>query len=107
MSLRVPVAPPELPTIHLNGNSVDTLLTQYSKALEAMEDARNAFARIDFHPRDYYVKGQQSFSNAQTHRHVALHHLDQVIQYLESHVIYLAEQSLSRTARNTPRNAKD
>lgn len=106
-SLRVSVDAPELPTIHLNGNSVDTLLTQYFCALKALEEARDIFCRIDFHPRDYYPKGPDSFSHAQTQRHVALHHIDQSIQYLESHVEYLSEQSHLRTARNTPRHAQN
>lgn len=102
-SLSVQVDPPELPLIHLNGNSVETLLTQYFCALKALEEARDIFCRIDFHPRDYYPKGTDSFAHAETHRHVALHHIDQSILYLEHHVQYLSEQSDLRTARNTPR----
>lgn len=106
-SFRVQLDPPELPVIHLNGNSVNTLLDQYTAALESVQAARNSLCDIDFHPRDYYVKGPDSFQRARTSRHVSLHHLDQVIQYLESHVEYLVDQSILRSPRNTPRTAQD
>lgn len=80
------------PLIHLNGNSRENLLADYKAAYRAAKAAREAFARIDFHARDYYPLGPEAFPRAREARARHLDHLDSVILYLQDHVVSLLRE---------------
>jgi hypothetical protein len=55
---------PLVPTIHLNGNSRESLFDDYSKAAEAASQAVEALRSVDLHPRNYYVQGDDAWLKA-------------------------------------------
>ena len=89
-----------LPTIHLNGNSREALLQQYTEitgplveALNAITEplieALNAIERVEFHPRDYYVQGDEAFGEAAKERAKVYLDLERIIQYFHTHVNHI------------------
>lgn len=96
----------EFPVIHLNGTGIDSLFQQYNMAWRSLKAARDHLCDATCHPRDFYPKGDQAYYTAYAQRQAALHHLDQVHDYLEAHVAFLSDQLATRTPRNTSRTAK-
>jgi hypothetical protein len=82
---------PTLPSVHLNGTGRATLAADYGNAYRALVAARDAFASIEFHARDYYPQGPAAYSMARTERDIELHRMGQLMQYLEAHLIHLGE----------------
>jgi len=79
-----------LPTIHLNGTSRETLSREYQNAWRAARKAREVLVESTCHARDYYVHPHDSaFSEARQDRDNQLQKLDEVIEYLEAHVMHL------------------
>ena len=67
-----------LPTIHLNGSSVNDLLKGYSDAHEAVSVAMEKLAACGPHGRDYYVTGQFDIDKAIMEHRVRLNKLKEV-----------------------------
>lgn len=44
-----------LPTVHLNGTSKQMLLEGYQNAWQSIQTAIETLAKVEFHPRDYFV----------------------------------------------------
>jgi len=80
------------PLIHSNGNSGQTLLDEYSKAMEVVINLREAFGKIEFHPRDYYPLGMDQYDNAKAQRMEILNKLNDIDGYLTGHAINIYEQ---------------
>lgn len=53
-----------LPTIHLNGTSQESLHAGYREALQSIQSAIDALARIPPHGRDYYPQGPHAYAQA-------------------------------------------
>lgn len=66
----------QIPTIHLNGTSRETLIDDYSKAAHAVSDAISALKGTEPNGRDYYVQREGALAKAQ------LEHVDR-LQRLE------------------------
>ena len=79
-----------LPTIHLNGNSREALLQQYTEITGPLVEALNAIERVEFHPRDYYVQGDEAFGEAAKERAKVYLDLERIIQYFHTHVNHIA-----------------
>jgi hypothetical protein len=79
-----------LPTIHLNGTGRDTLLRDYSEAYTQLIKFRDAFARIEFNARDFYVQGSDAFPRARSARDELRLRIGQLMEYLEAHLAHLA-----------------
>lgn len=79
-----------LPTIHLNGSNRQRLREDYLQAHRALLKARDAFAAIDCHARDYYVAGPDAWPQARSQRDAALHKFGQLSEYLEAHLLHLS-----------------
>ena len=47
----------QLPTIHINGTSADSLLDDYGNCMNALLDAINTLQRCGPNGRDYYING--------------------------------------------------
>ena len=53
-----------IPTIHLNGTSRDTLLSELESAHAAVSAAIDALRQVTVHGRDYYVQGDGAYIKA-------------------------------------------
>jgi len=58
-----------MPTVHLNGTSRRMLTDGYLAAHDAVQNAIERLAKVEFHPRDYYVhKDPDAYSKARAER---------------------------------------
>jgi hypothetical protein len=80
-----------LPTIHLNGTSREMLLEGYDAAYRKLLKFRRAFREIEFNARDYYVAEPDAWSEACQEREEMQNKINCVIDYLEAHLVHLAE----------------
>jgi len=96
-TLRTPIV---LPLIHPNGNDRESLRAQYAKADNHLADARAAFNKIEFHPRDYYPLGQDAIAVSSQAR-AAIHAAFDIIE------AYLEEHTLALTLPEEPRTIKE
>ena len=58
------------PTIHLNGTSRETLISEYREAYDALQLAQQALCKVTVHARDYYPQGDEAFKQAKD-EHIA------------------------------------
>lgn len=87
------------PTIHLNGTSAKMLEEDYGRAHDLLQDFRDAFCKVEFHARDYYVQGDNSFSQARKEREEILKKISEIDKYLETIRLSVHEQSEARKRR--------
>ena len=80
-----------LPSIHLNGSGRRKLTEDYSAAYNKLIQFRDSFRAIEFNARDYYPQGNSAFSKARTDRDIMEHKIGSLMQYLEDHLLHLAE----------------
>ena len=52
-----------LPTIHLNGNSKESLLSGYLESREKFREFKKRLRAIDFHSRNYYIQDAEWFGH--------------------------------------------
>jgi hypothetical protein len=81
------------PTIHLNGTGAQSLLSDYQAAYDAVRDFRQKFGSIQFHARDYYVDGPDSFAEATEARMEIGRMIQEIHHYLEFHLLHLHDQA--------------
>lgn len=84
-------SPTVFPSIHLNGTGRKTLSEGYFAAWNSLNEAIDAFNRIEFNCRDYYVQPEGAWAIARTERDCAARKLHEVHKYLEAHLIHLGE----------------
>jgi len=77
-----------LPSFHLNGNSPKALGGEYLQALNTLNEFREKFAAVEFHPRDYYTISDEAFNEARSHRRAVLDHINAIDSYLQAHVAH-------------------
>ena len=75
----------QFPLIHLNGNDGNRLGHQYFEALKALSQFVEVFNQIDFHSRDYYPLGDQSWEKAKAQRILQKEKIASLLTYLETH----------------------
>lgn len=80
-----------LPTIHLNGTSREMLLEGYDAAYRKLLKFRRAFREIEFNARDYYVAEPEAWGNACEERQKMSTYINNLIDYLEEHIVHLTE----------------
>ncbi len=73
-----------LPTIHLNGTSGMSLLTQIREAHRAVDKALKALYGMAPHARDYYPQGDDAFVQATTEHSARLERLRSVAEELDA-----------------------
>jgi len=54
----------KIPTIHLNGNSKESLLEEATEALSALDAAEKALHNITIHGRNFYPQGPDAINAA-------------------------------------------
>lgn len=79
------------PMIHMNGTGRKALTEGYEKANDAMQKAKDAFIAIEFNARDYYPIGETAFIEAKNERAEIAKKIEDVLNYLESHLEKLYE----------------
>ena len=95
-TLRTPLV---LPVIHPNGNDLETLRSQYANADNHLADARAAFNKIEFHPRDYYPLGQDAIAVSSAGRAAIHAAFDMIEAHLEEHTLALTLPEQPRTIK--------
>jgi hypothetical protein len=75
-----------VPVIHFNGSGCKNLHEQYQRAATQLEQFRDAFQAIDFHPRDYYPLGDDAFHRARLERDEIRHAIWVIQDYLDQHL---------------------
>lgn len=80
----------QMPTVHMNGTSRQTLLDGYLAASDAVERLREAMAGIEFNARDYYVEGPEAWDRALTSRSDAVWMMNSLRDYIDAHLEHLA-----------------
>ena len=78
-----------LPTVHMNGTGLQTLREDYDLADDKFQDFLDAWQKMEFNARDYYVNGPEHWQKATEARqeiNKALRHLK---AYLDAHREYL------------------
>jgi len=80
-----------LPTIHINGNSRESLANGYSNAYRKLIEFRNAFNEIDHNARNYYPQGPCAWTRSCDQRDVQRQRITDLMTYLEAHLIELGE----------------
>lgn len=78
-----------LPTIHLNGTGADSLHQEYTRAWQALVNARAALVEATCNARDFYPQGDHAFTDARFERSEALAKLEDVIDYVESWLAHI------------------
>ena len=81
-----------LPTIHLNGDSIESLRESHMKAYEALTDAINAAAEACPNSRNYYPQGNSSFLSARDEHVEILRNLYSAKSHFENLLVHLDEQ---------------
>lgn len=83
-----PQPPPELvlPRININGNSRESLVKDYTEALDAQNAASALFLKIDFHGRNYQDLPDGSFEAARKSREEIFEHFRAIDRYLMAHL---------------------
>ena len=84
-----------VPSVHLNGTGRKTLQEDYFRAYRALDEAIEAFYKIEFNARDYYIQNwyeeDGAFYKARTERDCELQRFAQIKEYLEAHLMSLGE----------------
>jgi hypothetical protein len=76
----------------MNGNNGQTLLEEYQEAMQAVSTLREKMGDIEFHPRDYYPLGMDTYDNAKAQRLDMLKMINDLDFYLTAHAINISEQ---------------
>lgn len=75
---------PILPTIHLNGTSRKTLQESYDAVDQALHELTEAWGRVEFNARDYYVQGPEAFQAAQNERWAMAMKIQELKEYVDA-----------------------
>ena len=89
---------PTMPTIHMNGTSVDDLLNDNVEARGAIEDAIARIQKMEFNGRDYYpVEG--SFTKAVAERMEIMKKLRDASDYFTAIAEHCSDEQVKRDER--------
>lgn len=89
-----------LPTIHLNGSSVDSLIEQIETAGHALMAAHGALVLAAPNARDYYVQGPDAFDKAVQEHEARLAKVKAVYKETSAIYEYLQTQQMERQKRH-------
>ena len=88
----------QMPIIHMNGTSPETLLEDNLNALRAIGDALDVIHKMEFNGRDYYpVAG--AFEMARDQRQVHIQHLRDAKYYFMLICEHCSDEVAAREAR--------
>jgi len=80
------------PVIHSNGNSAESLQTEYLEAYRMGLEFKESFYKIDFHMRNYYPLGEKLMIDASESRQEVIKQINNVQDYLLEHLKHLATE---------------
>ena len=81
------------PVIHLNGTGRETLAKDYEAAADALNAFKEAWSKIEFNSRDYYVMGLEKWDQAVAHRCQMNAKIQEISYYIEAHQVAIQEQT--------------
>lgn len=81
-----------LPVIHSNGNSAESLQTEYLEAHRMCLKFKESFYKIDFHMRNYYPLGEELMNDAAESRQEVIKQINSVQDYILQHLEHLANE---------------
>jgi hypothetical protein len=84
------------PTIHMNGTGATMLVDGYEAASSALQAFQDAFDRVEFNARDYYVQGPDAWSQALDEREAVFSKIREIEGYLNAIRGSLCEQVEAR-----------
>lgn len=70
-----------LPTIHLNGTSPETLRDDYERVYRLLNQTIDALEKAEFNLRDFYPQGEDGWLNAKKEREEIFKKLQEVKEY--------------------------
>lgn len=70
------------PTIHLNGDSAETLVKGYTEAYRAVQAAIDALQKTAPNGRNYYPQGAQALDKAQIEHYMRVNRLEEMANEL-------------------------
>jgi hypothetical protein len=74
-----------LPTIHMNGTGIKTLVETYGEAADALQDFIERWGQTEFNSRDYYPQGPEAWNRAVVEREAINAKIRDVRDYLAKH----------------------
>jgi hypothetical protein len=87
---------PTFPSVHLNGSGAKYLKEGCEAVLESLRNTRETMAQNGPHARDYYVLGQDAFSNARDQHRLNLLMIDRLVTHYEQMWLAIDDQDLNR-----------
>ena len=84
------------PTLHMNGTGYRMLIEGYENARQAVREALEALAKIEFNARDYYVQGDRPWALAVKQMDVRRKKLADVFYELEEIMLNIDEQGSTK-----------
>lgn len=88
-----------LPTIHLNGTSVEALMEANDAVYDALQSAMNKFAATSPNGRDYYPQGPEAYGKAVAEHEARTRAIYGIIRELGTIGEYLAGEQEKRRKR--------
>lgn len=92
-SIALDHSPVQLPLIHMNGNDGTKLGRQYFDAIITLGKFEDEFFDIEFHQRDYYPLGDESWNLARSQRQEIKKKMTEIREYLEIHAAHCFESA--------------
>lgn len=80
-----------LPVVHLNGTHPEVLLLQYKNLYDKIMDLELEFLSLEFHPRDYYPKGDTYWLIAKQIKDNMRTNIQELRIWTEDHITGLQE----------------
>ena len=74
-----------LPTVHLNGTSRKMLQEGYDAVDDALHELFEAWGKVEFNARDYYVKGPEAWEKARETRIEMSKRIREIQEYVNAH----------------------
>ncbi len=94
-----PVAEITLPTIHMNGTGIATLVETYEAAAHALDDFIGAWGQTEFNARDYYPQEPEAWNRAVAQREAMSARIREVRDYLAKHREHFSDHLIEQENR--------
>lgn len=88
-----------LPTVHLNGTGIESLMAQYNNAYYALTEAIRKMAAAAPNGRDYYLQGPGVWQSAVAEHEDRMKRVQAVMEEIGKIGEYLGDEELKRMRR--------
>lgn len=87
------------PTIHMNGTSLERLIDDNQRSIDALRNAIETMAQTGPNGRDYYPQGGNAMEDAQNEHRARMQKVQDVMRELETIGEYLGDEEVKRMVR--------